>query len=72
MVTQVELHGDVVDKAEEAYQNVQRAERMVDIAERSLQGGRGTLLMATGAFSIGFPTDFRPFFDRFSTDFGRF
>jgi|EP01046_Picozoa_sp_COSAG06_P021626 hypothetical protein len=51
LVPQAELHGAVTDPMDEAYENMQRAERMVHIAERSLHSG-GSVLIATGRLAL--------------------
>lgn len=51
LVPQVELHGAVMDPMQEAYENMQRAERMLNVAERSLSSS-GSLLVATGQLTL--------------------
>ena len=51
LVPQAEMHGMQTNPMEEAYENMQRAERMIHVAERSLVPN-GSILMATGQLTL--------------------
>ena len=51
LVPQAEMHGVLSDPIEESYENMQRAERMIQVAERSLFTN-GSMLMATGQLTL--------------------
>eukprot|EP01043_Picozoa_sp_COSAG02_P008322 COSAG02_NODE_264_length_26618_cov_244.096459_6_plen_395_part_00 len=51
LVPQSDVHTTVPDPTEEVYENMQRAERMIHVAERSLVTN-GSILMATGQLEL--------------------
>ena len=51
LVPQAEMHGVLSDPIEESHENMQRAERMIQVAERSLFTN-GSMLMATGQLTL--------------------